>query len=137
MADEDDDEWRFSVDEVGPDDPDDGADAVAADDGASDEDDEWVTMVGEDDDGPTVGVATGDPEEGEESGGNVAGSLVPDSVEPGTPALENVVFATLGAILTVLIFAGIVVDLDPVTVGALSGGVATTAALLYLLFRRF
>jgi len=119
MADEDD-EWRFSVDEVGPDDAD---------------EEEWVTVVGEDDDGPTVGVATGDPDEGE---GNVAGALEPETqVEPGTPGLENVVFATAGAILTVLVFAAVVVTLDPVTVGALAGAVATGAALLYAAFRRF
>lgn len=144
MADEDD-EWRFSVDEVGPDDPaDEVAESATVDEGAAEtpavesddaDEEEWVTVVGEDDDGPTVGVATGDPDEGE---GNVAGALEPEMpVEPGTPGLENVVFATAGAILTVLVFAAVFVRLDAVTVGALAGVVAGGAALLYVAFRRF
>jgi len=142
MADEDD-EWRFSVDEVGPDDPDDdgdvnsGGDDGDADSGGDDGDDEWVTVVGEDSDGPAVGVATGDPDDDGESEGNVAGALEPEApVEPGTPTLENVVFATGGAILTVLVFAAVLVPLDLVTVGALAGAVAAGAALLYVVFRR-
>lgn len=132
MAD-DDDEWRFSVDEVGPDDPaedpGDGAGDGHADDGLS------VHVVGEDDDGPTVGVATGDPDDGD---GNVAGTLLPDaSVEPGTPDVENVAFATAGAILTVLVFASVLRPLDAVAAAAIATAIAAGAALLYAFFRRF
>jgi hypothetical protein len=131
MADEDE-EWRFSVDEVGSDDPDDGASPAATDanaDAAQSTDragvdegveGEWVTTVGEEDEG------------------NVAGSLTPERpVEPGTPGVENVVFATAGAVLTALVFAGVVVPLDLVTAGAVTASVAGGAGLLYVLFRRF
>ncbi|PSP32341.1 hypothetical protein BRC64_07075 [Halobacteriales archaeon QH_10_67_22] len=150
MADEDE-EWRFSVDEVGSDDPDDGASPAATDanaDAAQSTDragvdegveGEWVTTVGEEDEGPTVGVTTGDHEAGEGADeGNVAGSLTPERpVEPGTPGVENVVFATAGAVLTALVFAGVVVPLDLVTAGAVTASVASGAGLLYVLFRRF
>lgn len=128
MAD-DDDEWRFSVEEVGSDDAE--ADSHTTDG--------TVTMVGEDDDGPTVGVTTEDPAEvGSDEEGNVGGTLVPEMpVEPGTPEAENVAFATAGAALTALVFAGVVTQLDPVTVGAVAGSVVAGATLLYLLFRRF
>jgi hypothetical protein len=122
--DESDDEWRFSVDEVGPDETD-----------ASDGDGWSLTTVGEDDDGPTVGFATGADDEG---GGNVAGALAPDAaVESGTPSLENVAFVTAGAILTALVFVALLRPLDAVTAGAVAGGIAAGAALLYVFFRRF
>jgi len=146
MADDDEQEWRFSVDEVGPDDPDGETTArddpdTAAGSAVGEEsrpaggDDDWVQMVGEDDDAPTVGVAT---EESDDSEGNVAGALVPDAaVEPGTPDLENVAFATAGAVLTALVFAGLVTPLEPVTVAAVTASIVAGASLLYVLFRRF
>lgn len=141
MAD-DEDEWRFSVDEVGPDDPADDHEEngpVGEDASGHDADDEgWsVTMVGDDDDGPTFGVATGDSDESD-GDGNVAGSLVPDAaVEPGTPSAENVAFATAGAILTALVFAALVLRPDPVTAAAIATAMAAGAALLYVFFHRF
>jgi len=137
MAD-DEEEWRFSVDEVGPDDPDAG-DGPGRDEG----DGRSVTVVGEDDDGPTVGFATDASDDTGEAGGtddegNVAGTLVPETpVEPGTPALENVAFATAGAVLTALVFAGVLGQLDAVSAAAITGVVAGGAGLLYVLFRRF
>lgn len=128
---DDDDEWRFSIDDVGPDDEDETA-------GADGDDAYSVRMVGEDDDGPTVGVATSEGDAPEDDGGNVAGTLVPDtSVEPGTPDLEGVVFATAGAILTALVFTSIFVRLDPRTIAGIAGAIVAAAGLLYLAFRRF
>jgi hypothetical protein len=130
-----DDEWRFSVDEVGPDDPEEGdvAETGSVESDAA-EDEQWVTVVGEDDDAPTVGVATGDPDEE----GNVAGALEPEtSVEAGMPNLESVVFVTAGVIVTMLVFAAVFVPLDPVTVGAIASTVAGGAAVLYVVFRQF
>jgi len=116
MADEDE-EWRFSVDEVGSDDPDDGASPAATD--ANADAAQSTDRAGVDE-------------------GNVAGSLTPERpVEPGTPGVENVVFATAGAVLTALVFAGVVVPLDLVTAGAVTASVAGGAGLLYVLFRRF
>lgn len=127
MADDDDEEWRFSVDEVGPD----------AEDETSD-DDAWGTTVGEDDDAPTVAV--GGPqttEEAGEEGGNVAGTLSPEmSVEPGTPEFENVVFATIGAVFTALVFAGLL-GLDTRTTAGIVGAIVLAAGILYAAFRRF
>jgi hypothetical protein len=139
--DDDDDQWRFSIDDVGPDDGDESA--TSASSGASDEDDEsdaWGVTVGEDDDGPTVAV--GGPghatEETGEDGGNVAGTIAPDvTVEPGSPEFENVVFATAGAILTAVVLAGLVAPLDVTTVGTIAGGILLGAGLLYAVFRRF
>lgn len=124
MAD-DDDEWRFSVDEVGPDDEADDPEGGHA-----------VEMVGEDGDGPAVGVAT--EEGGEGDGGNVAGSLAPEStIEAGTPDLENAAFATAGAVVTVLVVAAAFAPLDATTVLGIGGAIAATGGLLYALFRRF
>jgi hypothetical protein len=139
MADENDDEWRFSVDEVGPDDegeegPPEEAWPGEANERTASEADESVTLVGEDDDAPTVGVATG---EGDEDG-NVAGALTPEMpVEPGTPSPENVVFATAGAVLTALVFAAVATDLDAATAAWVVAGVAVPAVVLYALFRRY
>jgi len=125
MAD-DDEEWRFSVDEVGPDDEDEATD-----------EDTWGTTVGEDDDAPTVTV--GGPQTAEdaaEEGGNVAGTLTPEMpVEPGTPAFENVVFATIGAVFTALVFAGLL-GLDSRTTAGIVGAIVVAAAALYAVFRR-
>lgn len=141
MADDDEREWRFSVDEVGPDDPDedapDGPDEDAGADG--------VRYVGEDDDGPTFGVATGDTDvaddeaaDGEEGSGNVAGELLPERpVEPGSPDPENVVFTTAGAIFTALVFAAVLRPLDPPLVVNIVGSIGLVAGLLYVVFRRF
>ena len=131
MADDEADEWRFSVDEVGPDDEDEN------ERGAGWGNDGDATR---DDDGPTVTV--GGPEraaeELSEEGGNVAGTLAPGSaVEPGTPDFENVAFATAGAVLTAVVLAGIVVPLEPTTVGTITGVIVLGAAALYALFRRF
>jgi hypothetical protein len=139
MAD-DDEEWRFSVDEVGPDDEGD------ADGGSSDTDaesDAWGVTVGEDDDGPTVTV--GGPERAAEElneelgedGGNVAGTLAPEMpVEPGTPDFENVVFATIGAVFTALVFAGLL-GVDARTTAGIVGVIVVAAGVLYAVFRRF
>jgi hypothetical protein len=142
MADDEADEWRFSIDEVGPDEEDRdereagwGQDTDATRDGDEDSD-AWRVTVGEDNDGPTVAV--GGHERAGEDDGNVAGTLAPGSpVEPGTPAPENVAFATAGAVLTAVVLAGIVVPLDPTTVGTITGVIVLGAAALYALFRRF
>lgn len=133
MADDDEREWRFSVDEVGPDDPD--------EDGSAD----GVRYVGEDDDGPTFGVATSEADtadaetaDGEESAGNVAGEFLPEQpVEPGTPDLENVVFTTAGAIFTALVFAAVLRPLDLPLVVNIVGSIGLVAGVLYVVFTRF
>jgi len=139
MAD-DDDQWRFSIDDVGPDDEDEESTAGPSDGDDGDESDAWGVTVGEDDDGPTVTV--GGPgraaEELSDEGGNVAGTLAPDvAVEPGMPDFENVVFATAGAIFTAIVLAGLVTPLDPTTVATITGGIGLGAGLLYAVFRRF
>jgi small-conductance mechanosensitive channel len=123
MAD-DDDQWRFSIDDVGPDDEDEGA---------------TTGTGGEDDDGPTValgGLGTG--QEATDEGGNVAGTIAPDvAVEPGMPDFENVLFATVGAIFTAIVLAGLVAPLDLTTVATIAGVIGVGAGLLYVLFRQF
>ena len=75
---DDDDQWRFSVDEF------DDAEAPAA------------SPHGED----AAGV------DEQESGGNVAGTIggLDEDLEPGRPTLENAFFVTLGAAITVVVF---------------------------------
>lgn len=138
MADDDSEsDWRFSVDEVGPDDPDD----APSEDGEDGEGgDSWGVTLGEDDDGPTVTV--GGPEraaeELSEEGGNVAGAFAPEAaIEPGTPSLENVAFATAGAILTALVFAALLTPLDLAIAAQIGGVIALGAAVLYAAFRRY
>jgi len=130
MAD-DDEEWRFSVDEVGPDD-----DSASGDDGS--DDDAWGTTIGEDDDAPTVTVGGSQvADETADEGGNVAGTLAPETpVEPGTPAFENVVFATVGAVFTALVFAGLL-GLGSRTTAGIVGAIVAGAGVLYAFFRRF
>jgi hypothetical protein len=133
MAD-DDDEWRFSVDEVGPED-DEGAERPPSDDaaGTDTEREAWGATVGEDDSGPTVSV--GGPERAAEEGGNVAGTLSPEStVEPGMPEFENVLFATVGAVFTALVFAGLL-QLGPQTTATIAGIIFLAAGVLYAFFR--
>jgi hypothetical protein len=134
MAD-DDDQWRFSIDDVGPDDEDEDATAGASEGG--DESDAWGTTVGEDDDGPTVALG-GAGEEAADEGGNVAGTIAPDvAVEPGMPDFENVVFATVGAVFTAIVLAGLVTPLDPTIVATIAGVIGLGAGVLYALFRQF
>jgi hypothetical protein len=136
MAD-DDDEWRFSVEEVGADDEGDERERSAGErvEGGEATAEDGVTYVGTEDDGPTVGIAA-DERDGE-SEGNVAGELVPEApVEPGRPSLENVVFTTIGAILTALIFAGVLDRLDPTTTAAITAAIVGGAGLLYVFFTR-
>jgi hypothetical protein len=131
MADDEADEWRFSVDEVGPDDEDENErEAGWGNDGDATRDDGGPTV--------TVGGPERAAEELSEEGGNVAGTLAPGSaVEPGTPDFENVAFATAGAVLTAVVLAGIVVPLEPTTVGIITGVIVLGAGVLYALFRRF
>jgi hypothetical protein len=140
MAD-DDEEWRFSVDEVGPDDEGETTGSEPSD--ADADSDAWGVTLGEDDDGPTVTV--GGPERAAEElegeldgeGGNVAGTLAPEMpVEPGTPDFENVVFATVGAVFTALVFAGLL-RLDTRTTAGIVGAIVVAAGVLYAVFRRF
>ena len=81
-----DDEWRFSLDEVGPEAGDEGESAEHGADGAG-------ADGGADADG-----------DADEEGGNVAGSLLDleEELEPGTPSLEGTAFVLLGALLAVL-----------------------------------
>ncbi|QLH81941.1 hypothetical protein [Halosimplex pelagicum] len=137
---DDEEEWRFSVDEVG----DDTGDVEEAD--TLDDEDGWDVTVGdEDDDGPTVAFggtdgddhAAGDGEDGE-GGGNVAGSVTPElPVESDTPSLESAVFVAAGALLVLLVFASVVTPLTPPTVGGITLGVTAVTALLYAVFVRF
>ncbi|ELZ20235.1 hypothetical protein C475_20717 [Halosimplex carlsbadense 2-9-1] len=145
MADEagdDEEEWRFSVDEVG----DDTGDVEEADtlDGESNE---WDVTVGdEDDDGPTVAFggtesdsdSDGDGQGESEGGGNVAGSVTPDlAVESDTPSLESAVFVAAGALLVLLVLASVVTQLTPRTIGAVTLGVTAVTAVVYAVFVRF
>jgi len=136
MAD-DDDQWRFSIDDVGPDDEDEGATTGTG--GEDDESDAWGTTVGEDDDGPTVALGgQGAGQEATDEGGNVAGTIAPDvAVEPGMPDFENVLFATVGAIFTAIVLAGLVAPLDLTTAATIAGVIGLGAGLLYVLFRQF
>ncbi|QLH77404.1 hypothetical protein HZS55_08895 [Halosimplex rubrum] len=140
---DDEEEWRFSVDEVG-DDTGDVDEADALDDGS----DGWDVTVGdEDDDGPTVAFGGTESEseseserggQGEGEGGNVAGSVTPDlPVESDTPSLESAVFVAAGALLVLLVFASVVTPLTPPTVGGITLGVAAVTAVLYAVFVRF
>ncbi|QPV63999.1 hypothetical protein I7X12_05050 [Halosimplex litoreum] len=145
MADEagdDEEEWRFSVDEVGDDTGDvDEADTLDA------EGEEWDVTVGEGDDGPTVAFGGTESESESESesdgrdegeGGNVAGSVTPDlPVESDTPSLESAVFVAVGALLVLLVFASVVTQLTPETIGAVTLGVAAVTAVVYAVFVRF
>jgi len=152
MADDGDDEWRFSIDEVGPDDEDDHSEEdrgnawgeTADEENEGGEDGGWGTTIGEDDDGPTVTV--GGPRRAadevsdaldDEDGGNVAGSLTPEvPVESGTPEFENVVFVTAGVLLAVLVFVSLVVS-DPLVLGGVALAVLLASAGMYAFFSRF
>lgn len=141
----DDEDWRFSVEEVGDDDGPDGAAETARggaetetrDDG--EDSDAWGVTVGDEDDGPTVTV--GGPEraaeELEEAGeGNVAGSLSPEGpVERGTPTLENAAVVGVGAVLTILVFVSLVVS-DPLVLAGVAAAATAGVAGLYLFFTR-
>ncbi|PSP69985.1 hypothetical protein BRC79_03185 [Halobacteriales archaeon QH_8_67_27] len=136
---DDEEEWRFSVDEVG----DDTGDTAARDE-ESDESESWGVTVGDDDDGPTVTM--GGPERAAEEienevadeSGNVAGSVAVDvPVESDTPDLESAVFVGAGALLILLVFASIPTTLTPTTVGAITLAVAAVTGILYAIFVRF
>ncbi|WP_436909223.1 DUF7312 domain-containing protein [Halosimplex marinum] len=136
---DDEEEWRFSVDEVG-DDTGDVEEADTLDEGS----DEWDVAVGDDGDGPTVafgGTEGGDRDGGDgeaEGGGNVAGSVTPDvPVESDTPSPESAVFVAAGALLVLLVFASVVTSLTPTTVGGITFGVAAVTAVVYAVFVRF
>ena len=132
---DDEEEWRFSVDEVG----DDTGDTAARDE-ESDESESWGVTVGDDDDGPTVAFDDGEAPEADddESGGNVAGSVAVEvPVESDTPELESAVFVGAGALLILLVFASIPTTLTPTTVGAITLAVAAVTGILYAIFVRF
>ena len=133
-AGDDEEEWRFSVDEVG----DDAGDVDEADT----LDDEWDVTVGDEDDGPTVAFGETDGDDGERDaeagGGNVAGSVTPDlPVESDTPSLESAVFVAAGALLVLLVFASVVTRLTPRTIAGVTLGVAAVTAVVYAVFVRF
>ncbi|WP_415380676.1 hypothetical protein [Halosimplex sp. TS25] len=138
-ADGDDEEWRFSVDEVG-DDTGDVDESDTLDDGEN-----WdVTVGGEDGDGPTVAFGDGESREesngnGEANGnGNVAGTVTPDiPVESDTPQLESAVFVAAGALLILLVFASVVTPLTPQTIGAIALAVAAVTGVVYAIYVRF
>lgn len=120
MADDaDTDDWKFSVDEVGP---------------------EGETEPGVDENGHEEGavdLSRGDvPEElvdDDESEGNVAGSLTSiGPIEPETPAIENAVFVVLGVYVGVLAIITMIapgVLASPLNVLAVTGGVVAVALL--------
>ncbi|WP_247007291.1 DUF7312 domain-containing protein [Halorientalis litorea] len=88
MADSEDDEWQFTLDDLDDETTDDPA-AVDDGSGARERSDEHDGGDGED-------------------GGNVAGSLtVEDGVEPGQPTAENAFFVALGFASTLLLFLSI------------------------------
>jgi hypothetical protein len=134
-AEDDEREWRFSVDEVGDDTGD-----TATRDADADESESWGVTVGEDDDGPTVAFDDGETPEADddESGGNVAGSVAVEvPVESDTPELESAVFVGAGALLILLVFASIPATLTPTTIGTITLAVAAMTGILYATFVRF
>ncbi|WP_123538283.1 DUF7312 domain-containing protein [Halosimplex salinum] len=138
---DDEEEWRFSVDEVGDDTGD-----VDESDTLDEADENWGATVGADDDGPTVAFggteseseSERDPAEAADGGGNVAGSVnIEVPVESDTPKLESAVFVAAGALLVLLVFASIVTPLTPTTIGGIALGVAVVTAVVYAVFVRF
>lgn len=130
----DDEEWRFSVDEVG----DDTGEVEEAD--TIDEDDSWAVTVGDDGEGPAV--AFGESEEtadqAADEGGNIAGTVTPEiPVESDTPELESAVFVAAGALLVLLVFASIVTPLTLRTMGLVTAAVVAVTAVVYAVFVRF
>jgi len=128
-------EWRFSVDEVGDDTGD-----TAARDADADESESWGVTVGEDDDGPTVAFDDAETPETDDDagGGNVAGSVAVEiPVESDTPELESAVFVGAGALLILLVIASIPTTLTPTTIGTISLAVAAVTGILYAIFVRF
>lgn len=129
--DESDDEWRFSVDEFDDSGP--GSSGDAADDAGHNgrEDSDFGDPTAD------TGAHTDDADDEYDGEGNVAGEFAPQvPVVPEMPELENAVFVTLGAILTVLAFAAVVGGpsfglFDALTVVAVVGAVG---AGLYLAF---
>ena len=121
MADDaDTDDWKFSVNEVGP-------DAEAATNG---HDDEVDLTKGE--------VPAELVDEDDDAGGNVAGSLTSlGPIEPQSPTLENGLFVVLGVYLAVFGLAGMVAPgtvSAPRTVAILAGGLFVLAALSFAVF---
>ncbi|ACV49097.1 MULTISPECIES: DUF7312 domain-containing protein [Halomicrobium] len=119
--DADSDDWKFSVDEVGP-------DAETATNGH----DEAVELSSEDVPEPLVDESESD------AGGNVAGSLLSAGpIEPEAASRENALFVVLGVYLAVFGFAamlspGFVSSLQNVLV--LGGGLLAVALLSFGFF---
>mgnify|MGYP006977847902 CR=1 FL=1 len=68
------------------------------------EDDEWRFSLED--------VEEREAEEPAESGGNVAGSFLPDKdIEPGDVDLENALFVALGVVIAALVLLGFVLAL--------------------------
>jgi len=110
-ADTDGENWKFSVDEVGPDDP--------AANGQESE---------------SVDLARGDvPEElVDDDGGNVAGTLSSvGPIEPEKPALENALFVIIGVYIGVFAIAAVLPGFlgSLQNVALLAGGVLVAALL--------
>jgi len=112
-----------------------------ADDGGWSDSDEPAS-----DDARTDGQGPIDPspepssEGGDETTGNVAGSITPGTdVTPETPTLEHVVFVALGVYITILAFGRFIAGAaiyDPATLAAVTFAVAAGTALLYGFFVR-
>jgi len=86
-AESDDREWKYSIDEVGP-------DAEAGGQGA-----QSVEISG----GEVPDELIADAEEDKESEGNVAGSLTSTgAIEPESPSLENAIFVFVGIYIGLL-----------------------------------
>ncbi|WP_436926558.1 DUF7312 domain-containing protein [Halosimplex amylolyticum] len=137
---DDEEEWRFSVDEVGDDTGDVDESDTLVEEG---EGENWdVTVGAENDDAPAVTFGDGESREESngngEASGNVAGTVTPDiPVESDTPKLESAVFVAAGALLILLVFASIVTPLTPQTVGTIALAVAAVTGIVYAIYVRF
>jgi len=137
MAEDDDDEWRFAVEDVGPDADEEDDSGVEDGRGEDAAEETWGVTIGEDDDAPTVAIGDADAADASEDGdGNVAGAVAPEMpVEAGDPDLESAVFVGIGALVTILVFVSLIED-DPAILGGVALSVVVAVAALYAFFTR-
>jgi len=121
-AESDDHEWKYSIDEVGPDAEADGQGAQS------------VEISG----GEVPGELIADADEGEESGGSVAGSLTSTGpIEPEIPSLENTIFVFVGVYIGLIALLSMTQPAflgSPVNLLLLTGGVVAVAVLSFGIF---
>jgi hypothetical protein len=121
-AESDDHEWKYSVEEVGP------------DAGAENGDTDSVEITG----GEVPDELVADADDHEDDGGSVAGSLTSTGpIEPEIPSLENTIFVFVGVYIGLIALLSMTQPAflgSPVNLLLLTGGVVAVAVLSFGIF---